>query len=128
MGIARDRRIRSNLTIDLERLKNFVPTEAIPVNVDEQIEVSKRIHAPYVRRHNRMAKTAKSGEPRRALTQFRNSIERDLSGLSEPRPKFREGFSAQLPTAPTGAWRTLPYGQNRNGQKVVFPTDFPTGG
>jgi hypothetical protein len=45
LGIARNRRIRRNLTIDLERLKNFLPTEAIPVNVDEQIEVWERLHA-----------------------------------------------------------------------------------
>jgi hypothetical protein len=59
LGIARNRRIRRNLSVDLERLKNYVPAEAIPVSVLEQIEVWEHVHAPYFRRHERQAKTAK---------------------------------------------------------------------
>jgi hypothetical protein len=45
LGIARNRRIRRNLAVDLELLKNYVPADAIPSNTLEHIDKWKRVHA-----------------------------------------------------------------------------------
>ncbi len=45
IGITRDPRIRQNLEADLEALKNYMPSEAIPVNQLEHSEAWKRVHA-----------------------------------------------------------------------------------
>lgn len=51
LGIARNRRIRRNLSVDLERLEDFLPAGAIPSDTLGHIQAWRRVHAPYVRRH-----------------------------------------------------------------------------
>ncbi len=51
LEIARNRRIRRNLTVDLELLKNYVPADAIPSDTLKHVDAWKRLHAIPTRRH-----------------------------------------------------------------------------
>jgi hypothetical protein len=61
LGIARNRRIRRNLTADLELLKNYRPADAIPSNTMAHIDEWKRLHAtrPRYKARARVANRAK---------------------------------------------------------------------
>jgi len=61
LGVARNRRIRRNLTVDLELLKNYVSPDAIPSDTLEHIDAWKRVHAPHGR-HKPRARVANRAE------------------------------------------------------------------
>jgi len=60
LGIARNRRIRRNLTADLELLKNYVSPDAIPLDTLEHIDAWKRVHAPHGRSKPRARVTTRT--------------------------------------------------------------------